>query len=125
MKRKRASKAQRATKKPKLDDDPQPSHPLLRKYYADVVTLRQYLVSRLKKKRRRRLQQYGQDPSTSEAAVSQLLDVTVVGTFGPVHVQDESIIVEEDISMFTQQLSDSGVTSSLTSGSLKQSEVGI
>lgn len=127
MKRKRSSgAAQKATKKQKLDakSDQQPSYPLLRKYYADVVTLRQYLASRLKKKRRRRLQQYGQDVSSSDAAVSQLLDVTIVGTFGPVLQQEESIIVEEDISVFTQQLSDSGAPSSLTPGTFKQSEVG-
>lgn len=128
MKRKRSGgSAQQAVKTQKLNAGSiqRPSYPLLRKYYADVVTLRQYLASRLKKKRRRRLQQYGSDLSNSDADVSRLLDLTIVGSSAPVHLQDESIIVEEDITVFTQQLSDSGVPSSLTPGTFKQSEVGL
>lgn len=127
MKRKRSSgAAQKAFKKQRLDDEThqRPSHPLLRKYYADVVTLRDYLASRLRKKRRRRLLQYGRDDSNDDASVCQLLDKTIVGTHAPVHIQDESIIVEEDITIFTQQLSNAGVASSLVLGTFKQSEVG-
>lgn len=127
MKRKRPNGvAQQAVKKLKsTSETDQPlSYPLLRKYYVDVVTLRQYLSSRLKKKRRRRVQQYGRDASNSDAAVSHLLDQTVLGTHAPVHVQDESVIVEEDITVFTQQISDSATATPLTPGSFKQSEVG-
>lgn len=126
MKRKRSGGgALQSVKKQNTNakSDQRPSHPLLRKYYIDVVTLRQYLSSRLGKKRRRRLQRYGQDTSNSDAGVSQLLDQTVIGTHAPVHVQDDSVIVEEDITIFTQQLSE-GATSSLTPGTFKQSEVG-
>lgn len=128
MKRKRsAGAAQKALKKQKLDGAiaQPPSHPLLKKYYADVVTLRQYLASRLKKNRRRRLRQYGEDASHSDATVCQLLDVTLIGTFAPVQVQEDSIIVEEDITFFTQQLSAADATCSLSPGKFKQSEVGI
>lgn len=128
MKRKRShGAAQQAVKKQRLDDDSKqkPSHPLLRKYYAEVVTLREYLASRLTKKRRRRLQQYGRDGLKHDASVCQLLDETIIGTHAPIRVQDESIVVEEDLSIFTQQLSVADATSSLAPGSFKQSEVGV
>jgi telomerase reverse transcriptase len=94
----------------------------LRKYYPELVTLRQYLASRLSKKRRKKLQVYGRDPlAQGDADVSQLLDATVIGTFARLHLRDESVI-EEDIAIFTQQLSGTTVQSSLRS--LPQPEVG-
>ncbi|KJX95147.1 telomerase reverse transcriptase like protein [Zymoseptoria brevis] len=124
MKRKRPDRgSQSAVKKQKLDQGHQerPSHTLLRKYYPELVTLRQYLASRLNKKRRRRLQLYGRDDTApGDPDVRRLLDSTMIGTFAAVHVQDESLI-EDDISIFTQQLS--GSTAPPTPGGLKQHEI--
>ena len=53
----------------------------------------------------------------------KLLDETVVGSFGKGEdVEIETI--ERDITVFTQQLSDSTTTISPTQGALKQAEVG-
>ncbi|CAK3842412.1 Telomerase reverse transcriptase [Lecanosticta acicola] len=128
MKRKRPTQNRDATHaakrlKPGDETTDRPSYPLLGKYYTDVVTLRQYLASRLTKKRRRRLQQYGRDGDQhAEAAVSRLLDKTVVGAFQPVNTE-ESSFVEDDLSTFTQQLSHSESSILLTPGELKQTEI--
>lgn len=127
MKRKRSSRdAIRANKRLKPDDGTteRPSFPLLRKYYPEVVTLRQYLASRLPKKRRKRLQNYARDGDQgADAAVQSLLDTTIVGTFQRVNIEDSSF-AEDDLSTFTQQLTHSDSSINLTPGELKQSEVG-
>ena len=123
MKRKRPNRdAARAGKRRKTGDvaTDRPSYPLLRKYYPEVVTLRQYLASRLPKKRRRRLQQYGKD---GDQTVCQLLDKTVIGAFQHINVEDSSV-VDDDISTFTQQLTNADSSITLTPGEFKQSEVG-
>ena len=126
MKRKRPSRAAEcAKKKQKLDkqSNERPSHALLKKYYPEVVTLRQYLASRLSKKRRRRLQQYGRDASSDvDTGVVSLLDATLVGSFKHVQVDDSSF-VDDDITLFTQQLSEIEAAPSLTPGKFKQTEV--
>ncbi|KXT00977.1 hypothetical protein AC578_8192 [Pseudocercospora eumusae] len=126
MKRKRQSRqAQRANKRVKTEDGSsrRPTNALLQQYYPEVVTLRQYLASRLSKKRRRRLQQYGRDITTpGVTAVSHLLDSVLVGAFK--HVQlDESSFLDEDITIFTQQVSDADASLHLTPGHFKQSEI--
>ena len=128
MKRKRKSGAcQHADKRQKLEHAiSAPSQPLLKKYYPELVTLRQYLASRLSKKGRRRLQQYGRDStslSQTDSEVIRLLDTAFVGSFKPVNV-DESSSIDEDITLFTQQLTVSDNTVSLTPGEFKQNEVG-
>ncbi|KAF7196012.1 Telomerase reverse transcriptase [Pseudocercospora fuligena] len=126
MKRKRQSReAQRAKKRAKTESDSfcRPTHPLLQQYYPEVVTLRQYLASRLSKKRRRRLQQYGRDATTpSVTELSHLLDSVLVGTSKHVQVDDSSFL-EEDITLFTQQVSDADTSLHLTPGHFKQSEI--
>lgn len=124
MKRKRPGRAQKHSNKRQRHDDgsvQRPSFPLLKKYYREVVTLRQYLASRLSKKRRKRLQQYGR--ADAEELVSQLLDTTLVGTSKHVQIEDSSF-VEEHLTIFTQQLTHSESSSALTPGEFKQSEVG-
>ncbi|KAK5122386.1 hypothetical protein LTR85_003970 [Meristemomyces frigidus] len=132
MKRKRkSSSAGEANKKPKLDRaaSSEATLPLLRQYYPQVLTLRHYFATRLSKaskKRRRRVLQYGlsQQGNAHESvdpAVTRLLDTTIVCTFNQLNVTDlESI--DTDITVFTQQLSDSTTTISPTQGALKQSE---
>lgn len=124
MKRKRLNRSGTCVaKRQRTDNAPtqRPSHALLQKYHHQVVTLRQYLASRLSKKRRKRLQQYGRE--NGDETVCQLLDTTLVGTFGHIQV-DESSFVEQDLSIFTQQRTQSDSTIALTPGSFKQPEVG-
>lgn len=127
MKRKRPSReTQRARKRVRIDCTPSPrhSHALLRQYYSEVVTLRQYLASRLPKKRRRRLQQYGRDAElTADDSVVRLLDTAIVGSFKHVQIDDSSFALD-DITLFTQQLSEIDSTLHPSLGHFKQSEVG-
>lgn len=135
MKRKRGPRADHhASKRAKVDpqSQDQPTWPLLRCYYPNVSTLRQYLASKLaktSKKRSRVLSRYGRDTldgvdGSADAALSRLLDKTVVGSFAAAQSVDLDAI-EKDISVFTQQLSDSTTSISPTQGALKQSEVDI
>ena len=133
MKRKRKShRDQRVAKrqKTKSDVNEEATWPLLRQYYPEVLTLRHYLVSRLSKskKRRRILLHYGLgDDQVSEAnvdaSVVALLDTTIVGDFKPGKRNDIGTI-DNDITVFTQALSDSPAPVSPTQGVLKQPEVG-
>ena len=110
----------------------QATTPLLRQFYTQVLTLRQYLAARLakhSKKRRRKVLQYGvrqdgDEEDLTEQTVDRLLDTTVVGVLNGIHESDMDTI-EIDITVFTQQISDSTITISPTQGSLKQSEVGL
>ncbi|USW57953.1 Putative telomerase ribonucleoprotein complex - RNA-binding protein [Septoria linicola] len=126
MKRKRTSRtAQSSNKKRKTDEAlvRRPQHALLHKYYPEVVTLRQYLASRLPKKRRRRLQQYGQDADQEhDLRLACLLDQTLVGVFHHIQIDDNSF-ADDDITLFTQQVSECDAAPSLTPGRLKQPEI--
>ncbi|OQO07688.1 hypothetical protein B0A48_07385 [Cryoendolithus antarcticus] len=107
-----------------------PTNPLLAQYYSEVHSLRTYLVSRLpksSKKRRRRLLQYGRDNAPSSASISDtelasLLDTTIVGTSEQVAVATLAD-VENDISVFTQQLTETDISVLSNTGSLQQSEI--
>lgn len=134
MKRKRKHHGDpRSAKKAKIDAQGQgkPTWPLLRYYYPNVSTLRQYLAARLSKtsrKRARALLCYGasnkrDDGNSVDEDLVQLLDETVVGSFNSTETIDLDAI-GKDITVFTQQLSDSTTTISPTQGALKQSEVG-
>jgi hypothetical protein len=133
MKRKRRSHhSSEAVKRQRLDDNKQASiTPLLQQYYHGVHTLRTYLVSRLprsSKKRRRRLLHYGLQPIQDESiivcdATVQLLDTILVGTAKDIPTQELEQL-DQDISVFTQQVSESDVSISPSAGHLKQSEVG-
>lgn len=134
MKRKRKARGdQLPSKRSKIDTQPhdQPAWPLLRYYYPNVSTLRQYLAARLSKtskKRCRTLLRYGQNAPdgmvvNEDQCLVKLLDEIVVGSF----TSTESVgleAIEKDITVFTQQLSDPSITISPTQGALKQSEVG-
>jgi len=134
MKRKRKRRAtEPVVKKQKLNSavNSEATLPLLRQYYPQVLTLRNYLASRLSKaskKRRRKVLHYGlpssdRDDSSPDPVVVRLLNTTFIGAFNNVNESDlESI--DKDISVFTQQLSNSTTSISPTQGALKQSEVG-
>lgn len=130
MKRKRQSRTcQRENKRIKQDDAhrERPTQPLLRNYYPEVVTLRQYLVSRLvnsSKRTRRRLQQYGRDEAQADARVSNLLDTTIVGAFERVRFPtEESPSIEHEITLFSQHVASCGTNVTLTHGEFKQAQV--
>lgn len=133
MKRKRKiTRDARVDKRQKTDAplNSQPTWPLLRHYYPEVTTLRHYLVLKLSgsKKRQRNLLHYGRSNRVSSStvhdqAVTKLLDEIVIGTAEKLESIDAESL-EEDITIFTQQLSRSECTISPTQGSLSQAEVG-
>lgn len=105
--------------------------PLLCCYYPNVLTLRQYLVGTLSKakKRQRKVHHYGKDndknsPAEVDDALTSLLDSIVVGTSN--QIDDLNVEgLDKDITLFTQQLSESTATITPTQGALKQPEVGL
>ena len=137
MKRKRKSKRDerddRLSKRTKIGDvsNGHPTCPLLQHYYPKVLTLRQYLLGALSqsKKRQRRLLHYGLDSGKSQtdeshSALTALLDNVIIGASSQAKVCDPDSI-DRDITLFTQQLSDSTATISPTQAALKQTEVGL
>ena len=132
MKRKRkGSSDERAAKRRKNASETKdsPTWPLLRQYYSQVRTLRQYLASRLSGKRRKKVLQYGikaaSDPESElDLAVAALLDDILVGSFE--HSKTNNVdLFDRDLTVFTQQLSNSTATISSTQNVLSQSEVGV
>ncbi|KAI7675364.1 hypothetical protein KC318_g994, partial [Hortaea werneckii] len=139
MKRKRETKVERARKQLKLAHHAGAAGaagaaaatlPLLRHYYPEVLSLRQYLASRghgTPRKRRRKILQYGSSNDAvnhcqAEPALVHLLDTTFIGIPNGVHpvaVED----VDRDITIFTQQVNDSTTSISATQGALKQEEI--
>lgn len=134
MKRKRKARgehgeAKRAKIETNIND--KPTWPLLRYYYPNVSTLRQYLAAKLSKTSKKRCRtslRYGHDVRRDDVAevdeaLLKLLDETVVGSFTGTESLDLDVI-DRDITVFTQQLSDTTATITATQGALKQSEVG-
>jgi telomerase reverse transcriptase len=134
MKRKRkSSNARGSTKRQRTAGDQQPPiTPLLEQYYDGVHSLRTYLVSRLPKtakKRRRRLIRYGLQPAQDESilverSVVELLDSILVGTGKNIPLQDLDQL-DADLSAWTQQVSETDISVSPSTGRLRQSEVGL
>lgn len=101
--------------------------PVLPLYYPHVWTLREYLLSRLSKAskaRRRLLVRYG-DPE-DDVEIRKLLDEIIVGTFNArsdANEQQWQASQEQELSIFSQQISESTARSSPGSAH-SQSEVG-
>lgn len=133
MKRKRKGNADgRVVKRQRCEDPPseKATWPLLRHYYPEVLTLRNYLASSLSKSksRRKRVLHYGMQTdrklsNNADASVINLLDKIVIGSPSRAGL-DNTDTLDSDISIFTQQLSESTNTISPTQGALKQTEVG-
>jgi len=126
-------KANASIKRQRTGDNKQnPIVPLLRQYYHEVQSLRNYLVSRLpksSKKRRRRLLHYGLQSAQDESILVddgtvQLLDKIQVGTSKHIGNREEVEQLDEEISVFTQQVSESDISITPRSRELRQSEVG-
>ena len=131
MKRKRKTTSdQGALKRQRIDNvsKESPTCALLRQYYPRVCTLRLYLASRLPKSRRKKVLHYGTkinavSNTSIDVSLVQLLDSVVVGSFDQAEVSEVESI-EQDVTVFTQQLSESSTTITPTQGALKQCEVG-
>jgi hypothetical protein len=145
MKRKCATHASGGSREKVRRADPagaapsRPDHPVLRRLYPQVHTLRQHLLSRLPKSskgRRRRIAQLGlttpaQDENATthdiDVQVGQLLDSTLVGCFPdaqPKNIEDEAKERDREFEHFTQQRSQSVSGGTFKSGYIRQSEVG-
>lgn len=134
-KRKRQSRGAKASaKRQRTGDNKQsPIVPLLQQYYHEVHSLRNYLVSRLpksSKKRRRRLLHYGLQSAQDESILVhdgtvQLLDKVQVGTSRHVGNREEFEQLDEEISVFTQQVPETDISVSPRTRQLRQSEVGL
>lgn len=80
------------------------------------------------KKRRRRLLRYGLQPMQDDSvlvedSVAHLLDTILVGSATGVCVQDLEQL-DQDMSVFTQQVTETDVSISPSAGRWRQSEVG-
>lgn len=132
MKRKRKAKSEiPPDKRPKLVAKASGgASNLLRRYYPEVVSLRQYLVasfSQVSKKRRRSIDHYGVVDETQESVVKglpDLLDSVIVGCPRLAGAVVSTTSLEKELEVFSQQLSDSTGRTISTQGSLTQSEVG-
>jgi len=119
-----------------------PDHPVLRRLYPSVCTLRQYLLAQTagsSKSRRRRLAQVGV-PTRLHASptqqideeVGRLLDTALVATLDPAvpsleTSQQRARARDQDVAVFSQQRSPATTATTaatLESGYLLQSEVG-
>jgi len=115
------------------------THPVLQRLYPEVLTLRQYLLSRLpssSKNRSRKLSQLGHaipaggknTADDLDNAVVQLLDSALVCTSGVLPEKDKTTRFteerEKDIEAFTQQRSQSTPGGTFKPGYYRQSEVG-
>jgi hypothetical protein len=116
---------------------PGPDHPVLRRLYPQVLTLRHYLLSQLpksSKNRRRRLSQLGATPVQHDASahdvdiqLGQLLDSALIGCFPATEPKNAAQEVKErdrDIENFTQQRSQNTSGGTFKPGYFLQSEVG-
>ncbi|EMC91354.1 hypothetical protein BAUCODRAFT_80286 [Baudoinia panamericana UAMH 10762] len=117
------------SKRQKVEDSAatHPTAPLLRNYYPSVSTLRSYLASQLitPKKRRKRLLQYGRGDgagSACDAALVRLLDCTLVGSFNRSSADGDLAAYDQDVTVFTQQVSEATKSIGPTQGAFKQSE---
>ena len=104
-------------------------HPVLARYYATVLTLREYVLSRLpstSRIRRRKIRRIGRGPlplSETEGRVSHLLDTTLVGA--PEIVKEELDERWKERASSSQENEESNVTLSdvLGNSTFSQAEV--
>jgi hypothetical protein len=115
-----------------------PDHPVLRRLYPQVLTLRNHILLQLpksSKNRRRRISQLGLSPTAQDDAstrdvdikVAQLLDSTLIGCVSgavPKNHEQEVRDRSRDIEKFTQQRSQDATGGTFKPGYFLQSEVG-
>lgn len=113
-------------------------HPVLRRLYPNLFTLRHYLLSQLprtSKNRRRRILQLGRPIAAHESAstthaldadLGKLLDTAVIGTFTTPDTENYEQVTKkrnEDINVFTQQRSQPTAGGTFKPGYFLQAEV--
>ncbi|KAG9691440.1 hypothetical protein KCU95_g7896, partial [Aureobasidium melanogenum] len=122
MKRKRGKKdASEIVKRTKVDSNSikrnsQPTPTILRLYYPQVLTLREYLLQpKTSKNKRRSIASYGHDTAKSsqetDSELSKLLDTILVGCHD-VKKEHDTVDYRNDLSIFSTQASGSTAKSS-------------
>lgn len=136
--RKRTRRAVDAADQSSTATPPSTDHPVLRRLYPQVTTLRYHLLSQLprsSKNRRRRISQLGLSSPAQHAAsasdadveLGQLLDATLVGSFPDAELEHSEHVAQErsrEIETFTQQRSQAITGGTFKPGYLLQAEVG-
>ncbi|KAI4731927.1 hypothetical protein E4T49_00185 [Aureobasidium sp. EXF-10728] len=134
MKRKRSNReASGAVKRTKIssgaiDRDPQHTPSILRLYYPQVLSLREYLLqAKTSKNRRRLILNYGFDTAKSsqesDPELAKLLDTILVGCHDVKKEEDDNIDYQNDLSMFSTQVSESTAKSSGSQAQLPFAEI--
>lgn len=129
-------KARRATDQSTNATTTGVDHPVLRRLYAQVHTLRHYLLSQIPKSskgRRRRIDQIGNRLSSQnattpdlDAELGKLLDSTLVATTtrsNDDHPEQRSKRLEQEVESFTQQRSSDTASGTFKPGYFLQTEV--
>lgn len=113
-------------------------HPVLRSYYLQVVTLRQYLISKLPSgstKRRRRIALLGSDTKSTQTCnataescsrtkeLAELLDSTLVGIDNACESVEDRKFRASQLLLYTQELVDSALGPSYNVNLLFHNEV--
>ncbi|KAH0412892.1 hypothetical protein KCU90_g17283, partial [Aureobasidium melanogenum] len=123
MKRKRGKKDASATvKRTKVNSDsinrmPQPTPTILRLYYPQVLTLREYLLqAKTSKNKRRSIASYGYDMAKcsqeTDSELAKLLDTILVGCHDVKKEEHDTVDYQNDLSIFSTQASGSTAKSS-------------
>lgn len=123
MKRKRGKKgASETVKRTKVSNDSinrsrQPTPSVLRLYYPQVLTLREYLLqSKTSKNKRRSIANYGHDtakgPQETDSELVNLLDTILVGCHDVKKEEHDTVDYQNDLSIFSTQASGSTANSS-------------
>lgn len=123
MKRRRSQEdASAAVKRTKISSDSitrsrQPTPSILRLYYPQVLTLREYLLqAKTSKNKRRSIASYGYDTAKSsretDSELAKLLDTVLVGCHDVKKEEHDAIDYQNDLSIFSTQASGSTAKSS-------------
>jgi hypothetical protein len=122
-KRKRPSKAGGPAKRAKLQDNPERrvDHPVLRHYYQQLFTLRDYVTFRLTTSAAGLASKIGEIKSKNQNDVGHLLDSVLVGVNGSAYSARQCRA--QDLAAFSQHLPSSTLGSNADPGAALQLEV--
>ncbi|KAH0004930.1 hypothetical protein KCU78_g13146, partial [Aureobasidium melanogenum] len=134
MKRKRGKKdASKTVKRTKISSDsisrnPQPTPTILRLYYPQVLTLREYLLqAKTSKNKRRSIASYGHDTAKcsqeTNSELAKLLDTILVGCHDVKKEEHDTVDYQNDLSIFSTQASGSTAKSSGSQARLSFAEI--
>ncbi|KAG9689750.1 hypothetical protein KCU95_g13462, partial [Aureobasidium melanogenum] len=134
MKRKRGKNdASEAVKRTKISSstisrNPRPTPSILRLYYPQVLTLREYLLqAKTSKNKRRSIATYGYDtaksPQATDFELVKLLDTVLVGCHDLKKEEHDTVDYQNDLSIFSTQASGSTARSSGSQAHLSFAEI--